>query len=348
MALPASGAISLSAVNTELSLSATAAITMNDAAVRTLFGVASGAITMNNGYGKSNRRGTVVTWPSNLAGGSTASAVATSAWTTNQGTYFPNGASTSFTLNITGAMQYGFPTTGTYLYTYLALGRWVGWNADGSPNMVYDIQYPLWSSSQAGSGFYMGGIQARQNNALTISNLLYGTALLNTNAIYNNTTDIRMTTSLPSGLTYNGNFNSTQQTITFTNYSGTDYYIGSWSGANGHWTPLEFGYYSQYNGFQYASYNVDNVGQTVYGQYLVETLTINGTAVSYTAPNSATQAQVIAGFKAAINAAGISGVSAVDQTNGLGIIGATSVTSAASSTVGASNYTPSIGSYGVF
>ena len=54
MALPASGSISLSAVNTELALSSTAQITMNDAAVRTLFGVASGAITMNNGYGKSN------------------------------------------------------------------------------------------------------------------------------------------------------------------------------------------------------------------------------------------------------------------------------------------------------
>ena len=55
MALPASGAISLSAVNTELGLSATAQITMNDSAVRTLFGQASGAVDMNTGYGKSNR-----------------------------------------------------------------------------------------------------------------------------------------------------------------------------------------------------------------------------------------------------------------------------------------------------
>jgi hypothetical protein len=54
MALPASGAISLSAVNTELGLSSTASIGMNDSAVRTLFGKSSGAIALSDGYGKSN------------------------------------------------------------------------------------------------------------------------------------------------------------------------------------------------------------------------------------------------------------------------------------------------------
>jgi hypothetical protein len=56
MTLPSSpDAISLSQVNTELGLSASALISMNDAAVRTLFGVASGQISMSQGYGKANQ-----------------------------------------------------------------------------------------------------------------------------------------------------------------------------------------------------------------------------------------------------------------------------------------------------
>ena len=49
-----SGQISLSQVNTELGFSSTAVITMNDAAVRSLAGVPTGAITMANLQGKSN------------------------------------------------------------------------------------------------------------------------------------------------------------------------------------------------------------------------------------------------------------------------------------------------------
>lgn len=54
MALPSSGPISLSQVNTELSLSSTTTISMNQASVRSLFGKASGAISMSDGYGKSS------------------------------------------------------------------------------------------------------------------------------------------------------------------------------------------------------------------------------------------------------------------------------------------------------
>lgn len=54
MTLPASGQITLNQVNVELGNSGTAQIGMNDAAVRGLFGVASGEIKMSDGYGKSN------------------------------------------------------------------------------------------------------------------------------------------------------------------------------------------------------------------------------------------------------------------------------------------------------
>lgn len=53
MTLPASGAISLSQVNTELGLSSTAPITLNDAAVRALFAKPSGIISLADGYSKS-------------------------------------------------------------------------------------------------------------------------------------------------------------------------------------------------------------------------------------------------------------------------------------------------------
>ena len=55
MALPSSGPISLADVNVELGLSATAQISLNDSAVRTLFGKPSGAISMSDGYGKANQ-----------------------------------------------------------------------------------------------------------------------------------------------------------------------------------------------------------------------------------------------------------------------------------------------------
>lgn len=55
MALPSSGPISLSDVNVELGLSATAQISLNDSAVRTLFAIGSGAIGMADGRGKANQ-----------------------------------------------------------------------------------------------------------------------------------------------------------------------------------------------------------------------------------------------------------------------------------------------------
>lgn len=54
MTLQSSGAISLANVNTELGRSSTATISLGETAVRNLAGVASGAISLSNLYGKSN------------------------------------------------------------------------------------------------------------------------------------------------------------------------------------------------------------------------------------------------------------------------------------------------------
>lgn len=70
MTLPVSGPISLSQVNVELGLSATAPINMNASNVRTLFGKPSGTIAMSDGYGKSNRVALNYTFASSTANAS--------------------------------------------------------------------------------------------------------------------------------------------------------------------------------------------------------------------------------------------------------------------------------------
>lgn len=52
-ALPSSGAISFNDVNLQLTRTATASLSLNDSAVRSLFGQLTGAVDMNTGHGKS-------------------------------------------------------------------------------------------------------------------------------------------------------------------------------------------------------------------------------------------------------------------------------------------------------
>ena len=54
MALQSSGAISFNNINVELGVSGTTSASLNQSSYRTLAGVASGAISMSNFYGKSN------------------------------------------------------------------------------------------------------------------------------------------------------------------------------------------------------------------------------------------------------------------------------------------------------
>jgi len=54
MALPASGAISFSQINTELGRPSSQQLSLSDGAVRTLFGQGAGQVDLNTGHGKSN------------------------------------------------------------------------------------------------------------------------------------------------------------------------------------------------------------------------------------------------------------------------------------------------------
>ena len=68
MALPSSGALKMSDINTELGVSSTASRALAGATTRTLYGVASGAIRLAaDGYGKANRVSLSYTYSSTAA-----------------------------------------------------------------------------------------------------------------------------------------------------------------------------------------------------------------------------------------------------------------------------------------
>lgn len=111
MTMPSSGAISLSQANVELGYSSTANISLNTAAVRTLAGVASGAISISNLYGKSNLAVVSYTFTSNtqnaslnLSGLGGYSAGKTDfTVTVNSGVYLWASTTGNYGLNLTGA-----------------------------------------------------------------------------------------------------------------------------------------------------------------------------------------------------------------------------------------------------
>ena len=113
MALPSSGAISLNQVNVELGLSGTAPISMGASNVRTLFGVASGAISMSNGYGKANAFN--LTIASNTTNLNLRTAALAAGWngttkviaTINSGVYVYSTSTGSYALTINGSFPGG-------------------------------------------------------------------------------------------------------------------------------------------------------------------------------------------------------------------------------------------------
>lgn len=124
MTLPASGnPISFSQINTELGLTSTAQISMNDAAVRTLFGVASGAIAMSNGFGKSSGpqpvfdidakayTGSGTTIVGSTPGTPSGTLVNSPAWTSASPTYFSYNGVNQYITSAVPAITTVFNTT---------------------------------------------------------------------------------------------------------------------------------------------------------------------------------------------------------------------------------------------
>ena len=137
MALPASGQITLNQVNVELGNSGTAQIGLGDSAVRGLFGVATGQITMANGYGKSNVYEVVISSSRNNI--SSLSSYATSdGWNGTQ--------ALQLTVN-SGVYLYGDQTGGTASHRppYPA-------STSGDPALVVDVA----GATIVNSGYIMG------------------------------------------------------------------------------------------------------------------------------------------------------------------------------------------------
>jgi len=103
MTLPASGALSMSQVNTELSLSSTAAISLGSSGVRGLAGIASGAINMNALHGKSASSVTIAmsVAPYITAGNANTSGSVTASFTLNS-----NGTCSALAAPITDEANY--------------------------------------------------------------------------------------------------------------------------------------------------------------------------------------------------------------------------------------------------
>lgn len=140
MTLPASGPISLYDVNIELGLAGGAPISLNDTAVRTLFGKPSGTISMSDGYGKSNALYAFTSFTFTNAGATGVSGPTLSncltAYNTGTNTWLNNTA--YFNVTRTGFQRWTCPATGTYIVR--CAGAQGGTGSSGTYGRGIDVQ----------------------------------------------------------------------------------------------------------------------------------------------------------------------------------------------------------------
>ena len=167
MALPSSGAISLNQVNVELGNSATAQIDMGSAAVRNLFGVASGAISMSDGYGKSSQFAFTIS--TNQTNANLATLATNAGWdgssklvaTIASGIYISSNSTGTPALTISGSFPAGVDLiNGGYI---VGMGG-AGGSGGSIPYNDWNIQH---TAGYAGSA---GGGALSVSSAVTITN----------------------------------------------------------------------------------------------------------------------------------------------------------------------------------
>lgn len=160
MALPSSGVISVSQVNVELGLSSAAQISLNDSAVRTLFGKASGSISLSDGYGKANQFAFTIS--SNQTNANLASLATAAGW---------NGSSK--------------------LVATIGSGVYISSNSTGTPALTVNGSFPGgvelvnngFIVGRGGNGGNGGAVPSRQNRISGTAGAAGGTALSVSSAI---------------------------------------------------------------------------------------------------------------------------------------------------------------------
>lgn len=172
MALPSSGSISLGQVNTELGVSATATRSLNDTTTRALFGVGSGAISLSQGYGKSNEFAFTIS--TNQTNANLATLATNAGWdgssklvaTINSGVYISSNATGTAAMTISNS----FPGGVSLINNGFIVGR--GGNAGGGCGVYMRIVglYAYYPTATGGGAGAAGGLALSVSTATSVTN----------------------------------------------------------------------------------------------------------------------------------------------------------------------------------